>query len=41
MFPSLEVLDGTDKEGNEVLSEEDDEEDDYGEEYGDEGEFIE
>ena len=41
MFPNLEVLDGADKEGNEVLSEADDEEDDYGEEYGDEGEFIE
>ena len=44
MFPQLEVLDGLDKEDNEVLSEED-EEDEYGEEeYGDEegeGDFIE
>ena len=35
MFPQLEVLDGVDKEGAEVLSEED-EEDDYGDEYGEE-----
>ena len=42
MFPQLEVLDGVDKEGAEVLSE-DDEEDEYGEDYGEEeqdGEFI-
>lgn len=32
MFPQLEVLDGVDKEGAEVLSE-DDEEEEYGEEY--------
>ena len=32
MFPQLEVLDGIDKEGAEVLSE-DDEEEEYGEEY--------
>lgn len=42
MFPQLEVLDGVDKEGAEVLSEED--EDDYGEDEYDEeeqdGEFI-
>ena len=43
MFPQLEVLDGVDKDGAEVLSEEEDEEDEYGEEYDDEegGEFIE
>jgi hypothetical protein len=35
MFPQLEVLDGVDKEGAEVLSEEEDEEE-YGEEYDDE-----
>ena len=43
MFPQLEVLDGVDKEGAEVLSEEEDEED-YGGEYDEEeqdGEFIE
>ena len=43
MFPQLEVLDGVDKEGAEVLSEEDEE--DYGdEEYGEEepdGGFVE
>lgn len=37
MFPQLEVLDGLDKEGNEVLSEEDEDEE-YDEEYGEEGE---
>ena len=42
MFPQLEVLDGVDKEGAEVLSEEDEEEE-YGEEYDEEdgGEFVE
>ena len=36
IFPQLEVLDGVDKEGAEVLSEED-EDDEYGEEeYGQE-----
>jgi len=37
MFPQLEVVDGFDREGAEVLSEEDEDEE-YGEDYGEEGE---
>lgn len=36
MFPQLEVLDGVDKEGAEVLSEEEEDYDEEGEEYGEE-----
>lgn len=38
MFPQLEVLDGVDKEGAEVLSEEDDDEE-YDQEYDEEEEL--
>ena len=44
MFPQLEVLDGVDKEGAEVLSEEEDEydeEEEYGEEFDGEEEELE
>ena len=41
MFPQLEVLDGYDREGAEVLSEEDEDEyGDEGEEGEEEGDFI-
>ena len=37
MFPNLLFLDGKDKDGNEVVSDDEEEEEEYGEE-GDEGE---